>query len=812
MHLTDREIQLCQTLRAFPYQHFLRYTGQASQALQRTLFTSLVANNDEYLQALFHGREPGPGEEWNLSKAQGLSEDMEYTEAARGKACGHIFKAGDSVFRCKTCTTDDTAVLCTRCFEASDHTGHIVNQSISMGNTGCCDCGDAEAWKIPVECAIHTAHKSKKAGKQAQVPALPEELLECIKMTIGRALDYVIDVIACSPENLRLPKTAETIEQDESQSRLSSAWYDEPEDPSPEYSLVLWNDEKHTVIEVEQQVARACKQKRAFGRQRAAEANDYGRSVVEHSDNIPRLLKIAKIIEQIKITVTIRSSRDTFREQMCGTIIEWLNDIAGCSVGPHHDILTQTVCDELLKPWRLGSTGSNKHIGKGGLDDHEIEEHSSSSFLRRQQILRGWTTRLAREDSDTDSVNNDAEEDDEEEDEDFQHSVTEESVGVDQMDLDIMTSANTGASRDQEMRAPNDMEDGAELSEATFAGYPPPPPPPPPAPVHQHSRNLSIGSQISGSFANISFAPFTSKTNVSIPSTPKVARKKTQPRPPGYWLEQPDQFAPGDSMSVQEDLLRRIRLDWLLLYDLRLWKKIANPIFQSSISLYKHYTTPSVTQEVIERGNFLTTLMSMLYTFLTQRAVLQPWQVSVDDSMASENNSVHNRRMYHFFADLKYMFCAEYVQNELRTQERYQLQFLDLIRLPQGICPNMRAVGDHVEYENDIWISAQILTKEVNKLVRQFSEIFKIQESLKDHENLYRAIRLVAKAVIINSMGENESDLIRRRSDVRLASKNWNCTTLSALPTHSTVIWLWIFLWRQRRSVFITHSITCCPG
>ena len=250
----------------------------------------------------------------------------------------------------------------------------------------------------------------------------------------------------------------------------------------------------------------------------------------------------------------------------------------------------------------------------------------------------------------------------------------------------------------------------------------------------------------------------------------------------------------NERLPLHEDLRRRIRLDWLLLYDLRLWKKvridlrdlyiktlISNPqtkrIFglrfaglysvlgqlyliadrepdHSIINLsVQTFTTPSVTQEVIERGNFLTTLFSMLYTFLTQRAVQHPWQVSVDDSMVSDNTSVSNRRMYHFFLDLKHMFGAEYVRNQLCTQERYQLQFLDLIRLPQGICPNIRAVGEHVEYENDVWISAQILTKEINKLVRQFAEIFHPSENMLDEDNLCRILRSIAKATVVNAIG-----------------------------------------------------------
>ncbi|KAL9127837.1 MAG: hypothetical protein Q9217_003356 [Psora testacea] len=796
MLVTTREKRLCQTLRDFPYEHHLRYTEQASHALQHFLFRSLVAENEDYLVGLFGGRVPRRGEEWSLSKAQGMTEDMEYTEAARGRPCGHIYKSGDSIFRCKTCTDDDTAVLCTRCFEASDHTGHIVTQSISLGNSGCCDCGDDEAWKIPVRCAIHTTNASTAAVSRAQTPALPDELVECIKMTIGRAMDYLIDVISCSPENLRLRKTEESIRENEKKSRLGSLWYKDREEVNPEYALILWNDEKHTVIEVEDQVARACKKRRTFGRQKANETNDYGRSVVEYSMDIQRLLKIAEIIEQIKITVTIRSSRDTFREQMCGTIIQWLNDIAGCSVGQDHEILRQTICQELLKTWRQGSEASNKYIGKDGLDDHDLDDQARDSnveilaqAIRRQNMLRHLTARQARDESDTDSPSNDNEEEDG--DDDAESQLNENPVGADQMDLDIMTATNTEG--DEEMRTPNDMEDGAEVSEATFAGYPPPPPPPPAPPPQHHARMHSIGSEINEPFANISFAPLAPKKNIDIPTTPGIQRRKGKSHPPAYWLQQPQQCASKGSLPLHEDLRQWIRLDWLLLYDLRLWKKvridlrdlyittlISTPhtkrIFglrfaglysilgqlyliadrepdHSIINLsVQTFTTPSVTQEVIERGNFLTTLFSMLYTFLTQRTVQQPWQVSVDDSMASENNSVSNRRMYHFFSDLKHMFGADYVRRELRTQERYQLQFLDLIRLPQGICPNVRAVGEHVEYENDIWISAQILTKEINKLCRQFAETFYFHGGA-NGEDLARVLRTVAKATVVNSMG-----------------------------------------------------------
>lgn len=804
MLLTSRERRLCYILRDLPHEHQHRYTKYASQSLQRALFNSLVAENDDYLRILFGGKVPNAGEDWDLRSAQGMVEGSEYSEAARGKACGHIFKSGDATYRCKTCTTDETCVLCTRCFEASEHTGHLVSQHISLGNSGCCDCGDDEAWKIPVKCAIHTADSSTTAGKQRQAPNLPEELVESIKMTVGRAMDYLCDVISCSPENLRLEKKEDIIRQDERQSYLNSKWYEESEDPDPEFALLLWNDEKHTIDEVQQQVARACKATKEFGLKKAIETNDMGRSVVNYSRDLNSLLKVAKIIEQIKITVTIRSSRDTFREQMCGTIIEWLGDISGCSVGKDHDILRYTVCEELLKTWRTGSVAFNKWVGMSGLDDHEVLESAdiseavASSADRHGGILIPGRFGVPHLDSDSDAPTTDIDNDDGDEDGESQANDEElDPMETEQMDLNVIAPELDAGHNDadHDMRTPGELEDETEVSEATYAGYPPPPPPPPAPPQQLLLRDPLPTFSTDSNIGNepISTGPLVSRAMFEIPSTPWLLRKKSPSRPPAYWLEQPERYASKEPVALHEDLRQRVRLDWLLLFDLRLWKKariglrdlyistvVSIPQFKRILGLrfaglytllaqlyliadrepdhsivnlsLQMLTTPSIAEELVERANVLTNLFATLYTFLTHRQVGHPWDVAIHETLAFDAGSVANRRMYHFFGDLKHLFDVESIQEKFRTQERYAFQFLDLIRLPQGICPNVRAVGDHVEYENDVWIGASLMTKEINRLCRQFAESFRWRDD-DDNSSLSRVIRTVAKATIVNSVG-----------------------------------------------------------
>ncbi|KAI4134239.1 MAG: hypothetical protein LQ347_001691 [Umbilicaria vellea] len=807
--MRDHNQALCRKLRDHPLDYNFRYDDRASQGLQEALFRSLASDNNDHLHKLFSGNVPRGVGPWVLREAQGAVEGSEYTEAARGKACGHIFKSGEATYRCKTCTIDDTCVLCSKCFDASDHSGHMVHISISPGNSGCCDCGDAEAWRIPVNCAIHTADVSTAAGKRKEIPMLPDDLVGSIKTTIGRAIDYVCDVISCSPEQLRLHKTKESIEKDECESRLTSKWYERGDviEPNPEYALILWNDEKHTVEEVQVQVARACRAPGAFGRQKANETNDMGRSVVTYSRDLYELLKIAKIIEDIKITVTIRSSRDTFREQMCGTIIEWLVDIAGCSVESDHNILRQTVCEEMLKLWRTGSEASNAAVGKSGIDDHEIDETiKEREYARAQAFHHGIiAAQLAAEDDDdsddnTNDVDNDYGDDEAE-------SQANEGDNDDDMelDLDIVTAADIDG--DIEMRTHS--EDDTEVDEATFAGYPPPPPPPPPPPQAFRPRVQDRTFSDSDSPDSLMQSRVVSMAGIEVPKTPFHQARKPHSRPPAYWLDHPDGYASNESVPLHEDLRQRVRLDWLILFDLRLWKKaridlrdlyigtvVTIPQFKRILALrfaglytvlaqlfliadreHDHsiinlslqmLTVPSITEEVVERGNFLTSLIAILYTFLTTRQVGHPWNVAVNATLAFDAGSVTNRRMYHFFMDLKYLFGSEYVQKKLRTEERYILQFLDLIRLPQGICPNVRAVGEHVEYETDAWISASLLTREINKLCRQFADSFKWRR-VEDEVPLCRVFRATAKATIVNSIGAERKrfDQAEIKTDVK---------------------------------------------
>ncbi|PHH55714.1 E3 ubiquitin-protein ligase ubr1 [Ceratocystis fimbriata CBS 114723] len=831
--LSTQERQLCEYFRDLPKKSKYKYTQESALELCKMLFWSL-AGKDEHLPLLFPKGMPA---DMKLRGAQGAEEGAEYSEAARGKRCGHILKSGEASYMCRTCSIDDTCCLCSRCYHATDHTGHQVRINISSGNTGCCDCGDEEAWKVPLICTIHShVHGNDSVDKGKGVDALPNDLKTSMRMTIGRVLDYICDVISCSPEQLRMAKTKESILTDETQATLFSNYYgDERPEDERQYCLVIWNDEKHTLRDVQEQIARACKKRQIEAHAHARETDSIGRSILATSSDIDALLRMAKKLEEIRVTVTIRAARDTFREQMCATMVEWLLDISGCSVGKDHHILLNTVCEEFLKPWREGSSASYKLAGLSGIDDEadiedqiERSQHLSHSLLHAfQQRFAGATApTLDDEDLDSDGLeiielavddHDNALTDDEDDEDDIMQEIDEDE---DDDAVDWVSNVQTVA----------DTED------VVAAGFPPPPPVPP---IDPHN-NIAAGSSTEATEAGASNAPLpatvaqiptivassVSLTSDSVPParvrprdlTPSEAdivepliapnaypkaeiipktpnRKKSEkPKPGRYWTEYPEMYRNRSTEeSRADDVFQRVRLDHLILFDLRMWKKVRNDLRALYISTmvtipkFKHilgrrfaalyttlaqlyligdrepdhsiislslqmFTTPSITAELVERANFLTNLFAILYTFLTTRQVSHPWEVSSTATLAFDSGSVTNRRMYHFYMDLKHLFSSLHVQHCLRTEPRYLMQFLDLVKLHQGIGPNTRAVGEHVEYETDSWITASLVTREINRMARQFSEAFR-NLAPEDMGSLKNAIRTTAKTLILHCVG-----------------------------------------------------------
>lgn len=176
--------------------------------------------------------------------------EQEFLKKPSLMGCNAMFKKGDSVYRCWDCGLDDTCVMCKDCFNATDHTGHKYSFAISGGSGGCCDCGDTEAWRIPLNCRLHpTEHAESPSINLISPPSL-----KSVEERLSAVLDMIIIVLGNwymrTGNNPMEIVNAASLPSDEEEFLETF-----PEDRL--YSVVLWNDESHSFQDVIECVSEA---------------------------------------------------------------------------------------------------------------------------------------------------------------------------------------------------------------------------------------------------------------------------------------------------------------------------------------------------------------------------------------------------------------------------------------------------------------------------------------------------------------------------------------------------------------------------
>lgn len=84
---------------------------------------------------------------------------------------------------------------------------------------------------------------------------------------------------------------------------------------------------------------------------------------MEVSSDIPRLMDIANTLAEIQLVVSIRSARETFKEQLCDLCISFLKSLAYIKGGAVSQKQSQTIreiiCEELCSEWRRKPNKNN---------------------------------------------------------------------------------------------------------------------------------------------------------------------------------------------------------------------------------------------------------------------------------------------------------------------------------------------------------------------------------------------------------------------------------------------------------------------
>jgi hypothetical protein len=116
---------------------------------------------------------------FNLEPGAAL-DDLEHSSAGVRAVCGAVWGQNDLAYRCRTCENDLTCAICVPCFQNGNHKDH--DYSIMYTGGGCCDCGDATAWKREGFCSKHKGAE--------QIKPLPKELASSVGPVLGVLLQF----------------------------------------------------------------------------------------------------------------------------------------------------------------------------------------------------------------------------------------------------------------------------------------------------------------------------------------------------------------------------------------------------------------------------------------------------------------------------------------------------------------------------------------------------------------------------------------------------------------------------------------------
>ncbi|KAG4303586.1 hypothetical protein PCK1_000104 [Pneumocystis canis] len=604
-----------------------------------------------------------------------------------GRPCGHVFKKEEALYHCRNCAVDDTCVLCSKCFRSSDHNGHDTMMNLNTKGGGCCDCGDPDAWKVDINCSIHSQkasnHDKLFSKSLEELSDIPKELSTYIEMTIERALDYVLDVLSCSPEKPCL-LDIQGLERLEKSSRLYADRYGTEDYPYAIWAAILWNDENHTFQEVIDHVSRVTHRDEEFGKRVANRVDRKGRDTIIISSNLDLVQNVCNKIGQIKLKVTIRSARDTFRENMCEAIIEWLKDISISGIKNNKNYIQNIICRLFYEPWKKGTSASMNFF---------FNEHTTNHSHNHQLV------------EESKSKNN----------------KTSENLITTIEDEDIALTEN------------------AHLNKSTL-------------------------KSTQKSFSKSSY--------------------KIIPEP--HWILEK---SPDIKNTLTKDKLE-LRIDKLLSFDIKLWKQIRSTVRELYIStmimspyykyslavhfsqLYTHlaeeyifnetepdqsiinfsvqlFTVPDIALRLVQSYDFLTTLHKFVYNFLTHGQPNFPDTIDSKATLVSNPSTLSKRGYCQIFGDIRYILNTKSVQKIIPENPKYLLQFIDLLRLFQGMNPCHRITGAHIEYESESWISAFHLMIELTKLIKTFSLSYKNAST----SNICNSIGIIMKYLLQWSLG-----------------------------------------------------------
>jgi E3 ubiquitin-protein ligase UBR1 len=158
------------------------------------------------------------------------------------------------------------------------------------------------------------------------------------------------------------------------------------------------------------------------------------------------------------------------------------------------------------------------------------------------------------------------------------------------------------------------------------------------------------------------------------------------------------------------------------------------------------FTVPSIAEHIVKHSRMIDRLLSIIIAFFTNQISNKMIDISPrpDRIVNVDTPPFRSKRFMPIFSDLRYLCVNPAIQELIAHDETYITNFVRTCRLFVGINPNKRAVSNHVEYEQDAWISVFNVTLSLSRVVKAYAEAF----SRGTTQKLCRALTIVAGDIL----------------------------------------------------------------
>lgn len=493
-----------------------------------------------------------------------------------------------------------------------------------------------------------------------------------------------------------------------------------------------------------------------------------GREIIAVSTDVEELRKIAAPLSAINFGVTIRPAKETFREQVAGLLVDWLNELISgkhkyfVNVPGGDQIIRTILCEELCKDWGLRAPLASLAKGSVSYDDSVEENEDLRQGVYVVSSLIGEDIEMF------------------EPDDEMRH-------------IDRIDNSRRRRSENTSSNMESDKGDVAviEWDPVSMVNE-----------YHEvRNEELRFGNSLmpDGRYTTMSTSVLT------------------------------DEESKSKATALSTEFATKLRLDYLMLYDLKLWKEVrialrelyiaslaSNPHYKKTLGkrLTRNYarlaesfllrdrepensiilfsvqllTVPSVSDLLVYDYYFFGLICSTLTSFFLQdklRLILPSERSKQPSRINCESRAFRTRRYFNAFHDLRYIMNVNMIKRVLAQDPLYLRQYLDLISLFQGMNGQLCQKDTHVEYESEIWVNAFNVTLQIAKCCRQFSDCFATlpTETLTDKVDTAVTIITAISRVLKQIHEWGKYDPVEEKVEQERAEQERNSTATPAANT-----------------------------